>query len=75
VIHRELRLPDVDPAISQARAVAVAQPTGALKNAAFSIGAIAFLVVISMGWSELSKLQRGAKVELSASASSNSSIP
>jgi hypothetical protein len=37
-----------------------------LKSAAFSIGAIVLCIVLSSGWSQLSKLGRGQQIAISA---------
>jgi hypothetical protein len=59
-------MPDVDPAIAQAEATASAPLPDALKTAALSIGAIVLCIVLSSGWSQLSKLGRGQQIEISA---------
>jgi hypothetical protein len=66
MLRQKMRMPDVDPAIAQAEATAPAPLPDALKNAAFSIVAIVLCIVLSSGWSQLSKLGRGQQIEISA---------
>jgi hypothetical protein len=65
--RQTIRLPDIDPAIAQANATGPVPLTAALKSAGFSIGVLAFVVII-VGWSQVAKLQRGQQVEISAAA-------
>jgi hypothetical protein len=66
MLRQKMRMPDVDPAIAQAHATAPAPFPTALRSAAFSIGAIVLCIVLSSGWSQLSKLGRGQQVAISA---------
>jgi hypothetical protein len=66
MLRQKMRMPDVDPSIAQAEATAPAPLADALKTAAFSIGAIVLCIVLSSGWSQLSKLGRGQQIEISA---------
>lgn len=66
MLRQKMRMPDVDPAIAQAQATAPAPLPAALKSAAFSIGAIVLCIVLSSGWSQLSKLGRGQQIAISA---------
>jgi hypothetical protein len=68
MLGQKIRLPDIDPAIAQAEATAGAPLSSAFKAAAFSIGAMAFFVVLSADWSQLAKLGRSQSVEVSAAA-------
>lgn len=61
--RRKIRLPDIDPTIAQAQAPAPASLASALKTAGFSVGALAFLIVVAIGWPQLSKFQRGQQIE------------
>ena len=62
--RRKIRLPDIDPTIAQAQAPAPASLASALKTAGFSVGALAFLIVVAIGWPQLSKFQRGQQIEI-----------
>jgi hypothetical protein len=62
--RRKIRLPDIDPTIAQAQAPAPASLASALKIAGFSVGALAFLIVVAIGWPQLSKFQRGQQIEI-----------
>ena len=62
--RRKIRLPDIDPTIAQAQAPAPASLTSALKTAGFSVGALAFLIVVTIGWPQLLKFQRGQQIEI-----------
>jgi hypothetical protein len=66
MLRQKIRMPDVDPAIAQVQATAPAPLPAALKSAAFSIGAIVLCIVLSSGWSQLSKLGRGQQIEISS---------
>ena len=66
MLRQKMRMPDIDPAIAQAEATAPAPLPDALKTAAFSIGAIVLCIVLSSGWSQLSKVGRGQQIEISA---------
>ena len=62
--RRKIRLPDIDPTIAQAQAPAPASLASALKTAGFSVGALAFLIVVTIAWPQLSKFQRGQQIEI-----------
>jgi len=62
--RRKIRLPDIDPTIAQAQAPAPAPLASALKTAGFSIGVLAFLIAVTIGWPQLSKFQRGQQIEI-----------
>jgi hypothetical protein len=64
--RRKIRLPDIDPTIAQAQAPAPASLASALKTAGISVGALAFLIVVAIGWPQLSKFQRGQQIEVGA---------
>jgi hypothetical protein len=66
MLRQKMRMPDVDPAIAQAQATAPVPLPAALKSAAFSIGAIVLCIVLSSGWSQLSKLGRSQQIEISS---------
>jgi hypothetical protein len=66
MLRRQIRMPDVEPAIAQAEVTAPAPLHAALKTAGFSIGAIILCIVLSSGWSQLSKLGRGQQIDVSA---------
>jgi hypothetical protein len=62
--RRKIRLPDIDPTIVQAQAPAPASLASALKTAGFSVGALAFLIVVALGGPQLSKFQPGRQIEI-----------
>jgi hypothetical protein len=62
--RRKIRLPDIDPTIAQAQAPAPVSLASPLKTAGFSVGALAFLIVVAIGWPQLSKFQRGQQIEI-----------
>ena len=66
--HLKTQFPDIDPSIAVAAATSAAPAVRALKSAAFSIAMLLFLIIVSVGSSQLSKFNRGQQIELSAAS-------
>jgi len=63
MLRHDIPLPDVDPAIAQARVTSATPTSGALKAAILSIGVIALLVVLN-SVAHLLPIERSQHVEL-----------
>jgi hypothetical protein len=66
--RQTIRLPDIDPAISQTNATGSVSLAAALKSARFSIAVLVCFIVMVVGWAQFAKLQRGQQIEISAAA-------
>ena len=64
MLRHDIPLPDVDPAIAQARVTSATPTSSALKAAILSIGVIALLVVLNSGWAHLLPIERSQHVVL-----------